>query len=80
MLDLRINKKSDSGWIRVTLYKKIIIATLYGNEKKENKIGIKFSSWSFAIIDKKIRDIIEEKQNELFILDFNKEQQLTLFN
>ncbi len=70
MLDLRLNKKEDSGWVRLTKYKDVFLVTLYGNNKVENKLKIKFSNYMFAIIDKPIRDIIKKKPKEIFILDF----------
>lgn len=72
MLDLRLNKKEDSGWIRLVQYKNVFLATLYGDTVIENKLKIKMSDYAFAIVDKSIRDIIREKPNEMFILDFEK--------
>lgn len=72
MLDLRLNKKEDSGWIRLTRYKGVFLATLYGDEKIENELNIKASDYMFAIIDSSIRNIIEKKPTEIFILDFEK--------
>jgi len=72
MLDLRLNKKEDSGWIRLTKYKCVFLATLYGDEKIENELNIKTSDYVFAIIDSPIRNIIEKKPTEMFILDFGK--------
>jgi len=72
MLDLRLNKKEDSGWIRLARYKGVFLATLYGDEKIENELNIKTSDYMFAIIDSSIRNIIEKKPTEIFILDFEK--------
>ena len=72
MLDLRLDKKEDSGWIRLTKYKGVFLATLYGNNKIENKLNIKTGDYMFAVINKSIRKIIEKKPNELFIFDFEK--------
>ncbi len=70
MLDLRKNKKADSGWVRLVIYKKVILLTLYGNETDQNKLKIKCSDYIFAIIDKSIRDIVAKKPTEMFILEF----------
>ncbi len=72
MLDLRLNKKEDSGWVRLTKYKDVFLITLYGNNEIENKLKVKLSDYTFAIIDKSIRDIIGKKPKEIFILDFEK--------
>jgi len=72
MLDLRLNKKEDSGWIRLVQYKDVFLATLYGDTMIESKLKIKMSDYVFAVVDKSIRDIIKKKPNEIFILDFEK--------
>jgi len=72
MLDLRLNKKEDSGWVRLAQFKGVFLVTLYGDTVIEGKLKIKTSDYVFAVVDKAIKDIIKKKPKEIFILDFEK--------